>query len=482
MLARVRLAPLGKAAIVSVFALGLASPRVAHAAGFATTRFGSDQGTPAMSNPYAVYFNPAAMGGMQGSQLVLDGTIALRSAEYTRFDSALSPSDPSTVGNPGYARSNTGTNALVNVIAAPFVGFVTDAGQKNLRFGVAAYVPFGGAARWDQNTVYNAGSSTPGGLDGPQRWQAISGKQQSLYNTAAFAYRIPGPRLTLGASISIVASSLSAVRARNPDGSDDVFTPSGGLLEGRALVNVSGINLAASAGVFWEATEDSRLRFGLSYISQPGFGEMRMKGSFREQLGTVQEAAKPKDVDFLQSLPDVVNLGMAYKMYPDLELRADVVYERWSRLKQQCIVEPGAKCEVDSSGNDLTGGKIIANFPRKWNDAFGVRAGAGYWVGSGGETEMFGSGNFGTPAIPHKTADPAYFDSYTLGFSVGVRHRITSHIYGAFSYNYVYYLPFDVKPGESQLFKYQGPSRTPSADGSYSAQLYFFNANLTFVF
>jgi long-chain fatty acid transport protein len=462
-------------------ALG-AVPRAAHAAGFSTSRFGSDHGSPALSNPYAVYFNPAAMGGMEGSQLTLDGTVALRTAEYTRFDSSLSPSDPAIKSDPAYVRANTGHNTLVNVIAAPFVGFVSDFGQKNLRFGIATYVPFGGAARWDQNQGFSGASTTPGALDGAQRWQNISGRQQSLYNTAAFALRLPGPRLTVGAGVSLVASSVRSVRARNPDGSDDVLSANGSLLEGRALLDVSGLTVAASVGVFWEATEDRRLRFGLAYLSQPGFGEMRMSGNFREQLGTVQPAAQPKNVDFLQSLPDVVRLGMAYKVDADLEVRADIVYERWSRMKHQCVVEPGAKCDVDGSGADLTGGKVIANFPRQWNDSVGLRAGAGYWIGSGHETELFGSGNFGTPAIPHKTADPAYFDSYTLGFSVGARQRITSHIYAALSYNYVYYLPFDVKPNQSQLYQYQQPSRTPAADGSYSAQIYFFNANLTFVF
>ena len=459
-----------------------AEPRAAHAAGFSTSRFGSDHGSPALSNPYAVYFNPAALGGMEGSQLTLDGTLALRTAEYTRFDSSLSPSDPAIKDNPAYTRANTGTNTLVNVIAAPFIGFITDLGQKNLRFGVATYVPFGGAARWDHNEGFSGSSSTPGALDGAQRWQNISGRQQSLYNTAAFALRLPAPRLTFGVGVSLVASSLRSVRARNPDGSDDVVTGNGSLLEGRALLDVHGLNVAASAGVFWEATADRRLRFGLSYLSQPGFGEMRMSGNFREQLGTVQDAAKPKDVDFVQSLPDVVRLGVAYRLDPDLELRGDVVYERWSRMKRQCVVEPGAKCDVDASGADLTGGKIIANFPRQWHDSVGIRAGAGYWIGGGVDTEIFGSGNFGTPAIPHKTADPAYFDSYTVGFSVGARQRITSHIYAALSYNYVYYLPFDVKPGESQLYQYQQPSRTPGADGAYSAQVYFFNANLTFLF
>src|SRR5262249_18470660 len=60
------LRPLGLASLVLA---ALAWPEEAEASGYLTARFGSDQGTPAQPNTFAVYFNPAALGGTKGTTL-----------------------------------------------------------------------------------------------------------------------------------------------------------------------------------------------------------------------------------------------------------------------------------------------------------------------------------------------------------------------------------------------------------------------------
>lgn len=452
---------------------------VAHAGGFAVGRFGADHGQPALGNAYAVYFNPGAMGAMDGSQFVLDGTLAIRTAAYSRPASALSPSEDASKSDPRYVAANTGQSTLFNVLGVPYVGFVTDFGGTDLRFGYATYVPFGGAVRWEQNSAYSGSSLAPGAVDGPQRWQSISDEAESLYNTVALAYRIRVARLSIGAGVSLVYNSVHSTRARNPDGSDDVFAANGGMQEGRALLDVSGMNVAVSAGIHWEPLADRSLRIGLSYVSPPAVGQMRLHGQFHEQLGTVRDPAKPKDIDFLQTYPDIIRLGVAYRVVKSVDLRADASYERWSRYKRQCVVLPGASCDVDGTGADASG-LVLANFPREWKDAITARAGVGFWLDPA--TELFGSGTFGTPAAPKSNVDPTQFDSYTLGFTLGLRYEITKNLFAAASYNYIDFLPFTVDAGQSKLATYAQPSRSPSADGRYEAQLFFVNANVTVAF
>jgi len=463
-----------------LFALAgvLAAPS-ARAAGFSAARFGGDHGHPALGNPFAVYFNPGALGGTEGTQVVLDGTFAARSLTYSRPASALTPSDEAQRANTVYRNSNTGDATALDAAIVPYFGLITDLGTKSLRIGLATYVPFGGSVKWNQVEAGSLGAQTPGSIDGPQRWHVISGRQQSLYNSLAFAYRIAPIGLSIGASASLVLDNARTLRAQNSDGSDDVFTSNGGLQEGRALLDVSGASVAAGVGLYWEATRF--LRFGVSYQSQPGFGTERLKGTFVQQFGTQAAVAQPKDVDFLQALPDIVRAGVAWRLAPNAELRGDFLWERWSRMKNQCVVLPGAPCSVASDGSDATGtGAVIANFPRNWRDAYRFRVGFGYWVQD--ETELFGGASFGTPAIPKKTADPLLFDSYTIGGSLGVRHQLTRGLYMAASYNYVYYLPFTIGAGVSQESYYAQPSKSPSADGSYGEQVYFFNVNATYVF
>lgn len=455
----------------------LVAPPAARAAGFSAARFGGDHGQPALSNGFSVYYNPAALGGVEGTQITVDGSFAIRSLSYTRPSSALSPSNDAQGSNGLYRAANTGDATALDAAVIPYFGVITDFGTKSLRAGFATYVPFGGSVHWNQVEQGASSAQTPGAIDGPQRWHAISARSQTLFNTLALAYRFDGPRLTIGANASLVLDSARTLRAQNADGSDDVYTSNGGLQEGRALLDVSGASIAAGVGLYWEATRF--LRFGLSYTSQPGFGTERLKGTFVQQFGTDRTRATPQNIDFLQALPDIARAGVAWRTAPNFELRGDLLLERWSHMKNQCVVLSGKPCNINADGSESSGA-VIANFPRNWRDAFRARAGFAYWVEEA--TEIFGGASFSTPAIPKKTADPLLYDSYAVGASVGVRHAFSRHLYAAVSYNYIYYLPFTIDSGTSQENKVLAPSKSPSADGSYGEQVYFFNANVSYVF
>src|SRR5258708_39644544 len=76
----------------------------ASASGFLNPRLADAHGHPALANPYAIYFNPAALGGIEGTQIVLDGTLAYRHVTYNRAASALST--PTSLGDPTYVAAN----------------------------------------------------------------------------------------------------------------------------------------------------------------------------------------------------------------------------------------------------------------------------------------------------------------------------------------------------------------------------------------
>src|SRR5262245_20290698 len=122
----------------------VAAPSAAKASGYLTARFGTDHGTPASPNTFAVYYNPAALGGTQGTTITGDASVLLRIAKYTRTADALSPSSQALSADPSYQAANTGTAKLTNLLALPFLGINTDFGTKNLRAGYAFYIPYGG--------------------------------------------------------------------------------------------------------------------------------------------------------------------------------------------------------------------------------------------------------------------------------------------------------------------------------------------------
>lgn len=443
----------------------------ARASAFLSDQFGSDHGQPAMGNAYSVYFNPGAMVGATGTGLTLDGLFAARSMTFTRSASALNPSNH----DPTYAAVNTGQATLFNVLSAPFLGMVTDFGGSNWRLGVAGYAPFGGEVSWQKSPSFLSYPGAPGAYDGPQRWASISTQVASIYGTAALAYRIEPLHLGIGASFSVIRSSVTDTRAHNLDGSDTIFS-GGQITEGRSYLDVSGIEVGAAAGIYWEPS--TKLHLGASYTSQPGFGTMRLSGTYKQYVlgNTLGQSA-----DLLQAYPDIVRAGAAWRVAPDAELRLDGSWQRWSVLTNQCVVTSGASCAVTSSGASTLSasqGLVLQNVPRNMQDSYKVRLGGAYWITP--PTEIFAS--FAYESSPAQSAyeDPLIFDSTRLYGTLGVSHAFSEHIRAMASYTYVYLLPVTVT--DSAYATYQSPTRSPSENGSYSASLYILDVGLSYLF
>lgn len=469
-----RIAFLTTAATVALAAF---TTREARASGYLTARFGSDHGTPASPNPYAVYYNPAALGGMKGTQITADAAVVFRSVTYDRPTSALTPSNPALLSNQSYVNSNIGQASLFNVLAIPYLGAASDLGTKNLRVGYAFYVPFGGIANWNKRDAWEGNGYAPGAVDGQQRWHNISGQILAIYNTAAVAYRLPAG-FSIGANFSVVYHHAATVRARTTDGSDDARVLSGSLKEGRSYLDVTAVNVAAAFGVYYAPNDD--LKLGLSYTSQPGFGETRMNGTLENQLGSERLRAEAQNVDLLQTYPDIIRFGAGYKVTPKTELRFDADFVRWSVFKNQCVVQAGKDCGIDANGN-ATNGEVVLNVRRNWKNAIGVRAGVGHWVTDA--LELFGSISLTTSAVPKSTIDASTIDSTRLYGALGARYEVSKNLAIAGSYIPIYFFPVDTKGASIHDDGAPGSaSRSPSADGTYKSFIHMINVNATVSF
>ncbi len=454
----------------------------AHASGYLTARFGSDHGTPAAPNTYAIYYNPAALGGTTGTTITGDVALALRWAHYKRNDLALSPSGGARdrlLADQKYLDSNTGDANLLNLLALPYAGVNTDfGGSKYIRAGYAVYVPFGGLATWDRRPGV---PGAPGTTDGVQRWHNISGQILAIYNTFAFAFRIPKAGLSFGISGSPIIHHVATVRARTGDNTDEIEDGTGALKEGRSLLDASGVNIGASAGVYWQSLDEhARWKIGASYLAQPGFGETRMKGTLdgRATGGTDVK----QDIDFVQTYPHIFRLGLGYLMPNNkVELRTDFEYVTWSTFDKQCVVLRGKDCNVDENGAQVGGAPndIVLNIPRRWKNAVGYRLGAGYFLNE--KLELFGSGAFTTSAVPKETIDASTIDSFRLYGTAGARYRVSDHFAFAASYIHIFFFPVNTR--DANIFdKQQNPSNSPSADGKYTSQIGLLNLNIAYTF
>jgi len=454
----------------------LLSANTARASGLLNPFVSDPHGQPELANVYALDFNPAALGGMHGTNIVVDGALVVG---YTAFDrrGPLSPSPANTPALPNYASyvaTNTGKNTAVNAGYIPFLGASTDFGSRSLFAGVGVYAPFGGSIKWQPASRWANDSAFPGAVDGPQRWQSISVVDSSLAASAAFGARFLDERISLGVALTAYSHHVQIDKAFNNDGSDDVTGPTGILKEGRAYLDVAGVDAGASVGAYLVPDADRKLRIGISYTSQPGFGQMRLPGTLGQRLGITPSGTT--NVDLLQSYPDIVRLGAAYRVSDDVDLRVHGQYVRWSVFTDACVVHSGMPCNLNPDGSAVTQGQIIANDEANFHDAFAMHAGIGYWPLA--RAELFGDLGFDTSAVPNDSQGRTLFDSFKIIGSVGLRYAVSTHVFLAGSYTEIYYLPMTV----TSQRQWQGASAVPFANGSYSSHLEFYDANVTIAF
>lgn len=436
---------------------------VAHAGGFSTARMGGERGHAATDHVSAIYFNPAGLALGSGTRGVIEGLFAYRTADYDRDPAAI---DSTGTGTPtdGVA-ANAGKATLRNTIASPFIGIATDGGIEGLGVGVGVYVPFGGQAKWDQNEAFANNTTYPGAVDGTQRWAAIEGEQRSLYYTFAAGYAPKGGKFAIGAGFNVVQSSVSLVRARNLDGSDDLVG-GGAPKEGRSLVEGEGITFGASIGVIVKPTPCSRI--GLSYQSQPGFGEMTLTGTLSNKFGTAP--ATVSDIEVRQALPDIIRLGGEWRAFVKGSLHASADFQRWSHYKNTCIMSAGAtgKCDVEADGSTAEQG-ILVNVPRNYKDSFSVRVGGRYFVSD--VLELIGGLTFDANAVPDANIDPSLFDMNKLIAQAGVAWK-NDRVGVSFTLGEVYYLPRTTAPRVGGVDP-MPPSRNPDMAGEYKSNVLY---------
>jgi long-chain fatty acid transport protein len=449
------------------------APQTAGATGFMVARFGGERGNPITDNPTALYYNPAGIVFAHGTNLYVEGLFAYRSLSFDR-DAAGIDNPGATPGTPDI-NANSGAASLGNIVASPFIGITSDLGVPDLGVGVSVSVPFGGSASWDKRAAYAGNAKYPGAVDGAQRWWDIEGQIMSVYFTAAGAYRLPG-NVSVGLAANVVSSKTFDLRAANADGRDDLVGANGEVLEGRALLDTSGISFSLGLGAAWEPTPEWRL--GLSYQSQPGFGTVNESGTLQKKLGLT--APTHNDIEHRYSLPDVLRLGVSYRPTMAIELRAWGSFERWSTFTSECIVDKSVStrdCNFTARGVPVNGSAagVINNIPRGWQDSGSVRVSGSYFLMPTVELQL-GLGLDGN-AVPDATLETSLPDEMKVNVTAGAvfRDLIAQNLLLHVAYSQ--FIGFDrtiaprARVGGMGQSPYDFPSRVPDSAGKYGENI-----------
>ena len=422
----------------------------AWASGFSAARFGGEHGTPVSANPTAVFYNPAALTGSEGLNLLADAVIFIRDASYTHTQHPTDVPEPA-----GLEGANTGRATLLNLAVVPSLAASYAVGDFDV--GLGYFIPFGGGTMWDDAERFAGNVAYPGAVGGPQRWHALDGTMQLMYWTAAVAYEIPDTGLSLGASGSLILSQIVALNARTVRGDNDMGS------EGRSLLDVSTLAGGFAVGALLEAVEEV-FWLGASYTSRPNVtGGHTLEGTLKNNFGTVDEAA----VELHQDVPDVIRFGVRYRPAPAIELRLHGDWTRWSAFDDQCVSLAGDRCEVDEEGRAQGEPAPLQNIRRDWQDAVAIRVGVSYSPSPRWEL-MAGLGYDGN-AIPDETLEPSLVDYEDFATTLGARVQLVEgHLSFELAYTQFYNIPRSNAGLSGLATQEESFNRVPDAGGHYT--------------
>jgi long-chain fatty acid transport protein len=349
----------------------------AFAAGFALI----EQSVSSMGTAYAgagsisedastVFFNPASMARLEGSQLSAGLHIVLPDSEFkgsstyelsNPFFTSIPPlTRPLTVadGDPisGGDGGNGGKDAVV-----PHFTYVHDINEK-WNFGFSVNAPFGLA------TEYN---STWAG-----RYSAIESEIVSVNLNPTLSFKID-EHASVGFGLNAMYASLELKNAIDDGFLDELGRALAGappgLVPGTAdregkIDAIDDWGFGFNVGILLEPTDHTRL--GLAYRSKI---DLDLDGDFKSKSRFVPSQSAKSDV----SLPDNLLLSAYHEVTPKYAIMADVLWTQWSKVNELKIkLGTGSTNTFDLQWEDTV--RVAVGGSYKYDSKWTLRTGVAY--------------------------------------------------------------------------------------------------------
>lgn len=385
-----------------------------HAAGFALI----EQGVSGLGSAYAgaaasaedastIFYNPAGLTYLQGSQFVVAGHLVKPSAEF-------SGSATTALGAPitGGMGGDAGDLALVPNL------YYSRRLPNDFVFGLGINAPFGLKTEYDADWV--------------GRYHAIESEVKTVNINPSIAYKA-APNLSVGVGVSaqyIEATLSQAVDqnsvcvARQVAGGVPVASAIAGCaaVSGDATGTVEGDDwsFGYNIGIIYEAGTNTRVGFAYrSKIKQELEGDAAFANA--HPAFTMQNVFVPTSVTADVTLPETASLSLYHAVSPTLALLADVSWTRWSRFDELRIQYASAQPDSVTPENWDNSVRYSLGLHYRYNSAWLLRAGLAY------DEEPIPDAQHRTPRIPGNDRTWLAFGanyrySPALSFDVGYAH------------------------------------------------------------
>ena len=308
------------------------TPLTAQAAGFALI----EQSGSGMGNAFAggsaiaedastIYFNPAGMTYIEGTQLVGALHLIKPSAEFNNNGS---------IAGAGKPLGGTGGDAG-DLAFAPNAYFKMDY-SDTIKLGIGVNAPFGLKTEYDPTWM--------------GRFQAIKSEVKTVNINPAMALKV-NDQLSLGFGVSAMWAQATLTRAVN-------FGPGG---EGSVKIKGDDWGFGYNLGAIYQITPDTRI--GMAYRSKI---DQHLEGdaTFTRPALVPPAAAPDGAINANVSLPENFSVSAFSKLDETWDVMGDVTWTHWSRFKQLTIFR--------------SSGALLSNTNENWDDTMRYCVGANY--------------------------------------------------------------------------------------------------------
>ena len=252
---------------------------------FATAR--GEAFTATADNPSAIYFNPAGITQLEGSN-VRGGLYGLY------FQPSFTP--PSTAPNSGHTYYSSDDLAV-----APQLFYTFNPTNIPVSFGLGLYSPYGGNMSWPQDTGF--------------RTVALSGSLQYITINPVVAIKVL-PSLSIGGGVMVNYAKMNLNQGLRPF----YLPPNTNFFR----FNGNGWSIGYNAGILWKPID--QLSFGASYRSS---ASVNLEGQTEfEQQPILSRTNESAGVGF--TFPQTITGGVSYRPTPKWNLEVDASYTDWS--------------------------------------------------------------------------------------------------------------------------------------------------------
>jgi long-chain fatty acid transport protein len=310
------------------------TPLAAQAAGFALI----EQSASGMGNAFAggsavaedastIFFNPAGMTYIQGTQAVGALHLIKPNAEFNNQGSVRAL--PRPLGSEG---GDAGDLAFV-----PNLYFKTDI-TDSLMLGVGVNAPFGLKTEYDDNWI--------------GRFQGVKSEVKTININPSIAFKVNN-QLSLGFGVSAMRLEAELTSAVNAGG-----------IESTSKVKGDDWGFGFNLGAIFQATADTRI--GVAYRSKV---EQHLKGDSKSPftaLNPIRTRTLNTDVTADVTLPESLSASVFSRLDDTWDLMGDVTWTRWSQFDELRIIR--------DNGTNST----LAVTPENWDNTMRYSIGINY--------------------------------------------------------------------------------------------------------